>query len=377
MSHQHFTIEKRYSLQTYLDDGVDIPQIATKLDIHHTNIRREINRNAMTVKELETCRIPGRKGNLARPKNSKHYSAEFAHYKARIRRYNANQCHRKLYDGTALANCIIKYIKKRWSPEQISGRFRTVGVSLNGIRQKIRIAVQTIYDFIYGYHPNLRKYLRHTRGYKHNRQYYINKKNRERLQAKKGIDTRPKHINNRSRIGHWEGDTVLGHGNGSTGRIGTLTERKCGYLTAFKIDALTKEQKFLDEAEQEVQRITMSLKFADGCIHALTSNIKLKYLKTLTLDNGSENSGYEWIERGIVGLNVFFAHAYHSWERGTNENTNGLLRQYFPKGLDFRKITQEDIDKAVNEINNRPRKRLNWRTPKEVMQRNHGLCNWK
>lgn len=377
MSHQHFTIEKRYSLQTYLDDGTDIPQIALKLGIHYTNIKREIDRNAMTIEELETCRIPGRRGVISKPQNTWHYSAEFAHYKARMRRYNANQCHRKLHDTTPLVNYILSKIKKRWSPEQISGRLRTVGLVLAGMRQKVIVAVQTIYDFIYEKHAELRRYLRHSRGYKHNRLYYINKQKRQDLQRHKGIANRPQSVNNRKRLGHWEGDTVLGDKNGSTGRIGTLTERKCGYLKAFKIDALTATEKKLDEAEREVLRITTSLKFADGCVSSLTQSINRKYLKTLTLDNGSENSSYEWIERGITGLNVFFANAYHSWERGTNENTNGLLRQYFPKGTDFTEITQSDIDKAVEEINNRPRKRLNWRTPKEVMQRNHGLCDWK
>jgi len=121
--------------------------------------------------------------------------------------------------------------------------------------------------------------------------------------------------------------------------------------------------------EQKSLRKTLALKFADAASRLFNEQIRKKYQKTLTLDNGSEMSGFEWIERQ-TRLSVFFAHAYHSWERGTNENTNGLLRFYFPKKMTFTYLTDEIVDKAVEEINNRPRKRLGYRTPAEVMKRN-------
>ena len=129
----------------------------------------------------------------------------------------------------------------------------------------------------------------------------------------------------------------------------------------------------MPEDEKELNRLTMSMRFADEASYALKTKIKARCLHTLTLDNGTENNGYEWIERDIPRLKVYFAHPYHSWERGTNENTNGLLRQYFPKGMDFSKITQAMLDKAVTEINNRPRKCLNWMSPREKMSQNHAL----
>ena len=136
---------------------------------------------------------------------------------------------------------------------------------------------------------------------------------------------------------------------------------------------LTAREQALPEDEKELNRLTMSIRFADEASYALRKKIKTRCLHTLTLDNGTENNGYEWIERDIPCLKVYFAHPYHSWERGTNENTNGLLRQYFPKGMDFRKITQAMLDKAVTEINNRPRKCLNWMSPREKMSQNHAL----
>ena len=244
---------------------------------------------------------------------------------------------------------------------------------MSGIKKKIIIAVQTIYDWIYRFHKELTRYLRHNRGYRHNRQYYINKSKRKERQQEKGIDKRPSVVDNRARIGDFEGDTVLGKNHGATGRIGTLTERRTGYLIAFILPPLTREQAGLPEDEKELYRLTMGMRFADKATRSLRTKIKPKYLKTLTLDNGSENNGFEWIERGIPSLEVFFAHPYHSWERGTNENTNGLLRQYFPKGMDFREITQEMLDKAVAEINNRPRKRLGWKSPQEKMWQNAAL----
>ena len=194
-----------------------------------------------------------------------------------------------------------------------------------------------------------------------------------RPQLEKGIDKRPEVVNTRLRIGDFEGDTILGKDHGATGRIGTLTDRKTGFLLAFKLPPLTKEQQALPEDEKELYRLTMGMRFADNAVRVLKAKLKPRYFKTLTLDNGTENNGYEWIERAIPSLKVFFAHPYHSWERGTNENTNGLLRQYFPKGMDFRKITQEMLDKAVAEINNRPRKRLGWKSPQEKMWQNAAL----
>lgn len=376
MSHNHFTLSSRIKLEGFLDEGKSIIECAELLEKNPSSVHGEIKRNALTLKEVRKNHVAnlGNPSRVSTPKNKYNYLGEVADRKARKRRAEANLCHLKLTDDdTDLSVTITRYLKKRWSPEQISACLKLGKLTVSGVKKKVIVAVQTIYDWIYRFRKELTKYLRHNRGYRHNRQYYINKEKRKERQLEKGIDKRPKAVDERLRIGDFEGDTVLGKNHGATGRIGTLTERKTGYLLAFKLPPLTKEQSALPEDEKELYRLTMGMRFADQAVKTLKAKLKPKYFKTLTLDNGTENNGYEWIERAIPSLKVFFARPYHSWERGTNENTNGLLRQYFPKGMDFRKITQEMLDKAVAEINNRPRKRLGWKSPQEKMWQNAAL----
>lgn len=358
MSYHHFNTEDRIKLEGFLKAGLKQTEIAKILGFAPKSISLEISRGINASKLLN----PG--------KNTYSYSARIADHDAKQKRARANQNKRILssVENEDLAKVIEKKLKKRWSPEQIAGALAAGSICIRGVHRKIKIAVQTIYDWIYEFRKDLQKFLRRNHRYHRKRQYYINKKRREELQRERGIEKRPAHIDKRTRFGHWEGDTVVGAQNGATGRIATFTERKSGYLIACKIDALTEEEKKLGTARLELLHKTISLQFADGCIEHFNKKITSKYAKTLTLDNGSENAAYERIER-CSGLKVFFAHPYHSWERGTNENTNGLLRQYFPKGMDFRSITQEALDKVVYEINNRPRKRLNWQTPQHVMRR--------
>jgi IS30 family transposase len=147
--------------------------------------------------------------------------------------------------------------------------------------------------------------------------------------------------------GHWEGDTVVSN-QARPGRIGTLVERKSGFLVAF----------LLPNGDR--------VGFARAAAAALaTASVPKRYLRTMTLDNGLEMQAYELLER-LTPLSVFFAYPYHSWERGTNENTNGLLRQYFPKGNDLGLVTQVQLDHVVQLLNTRPRKRLDYRTLEQV-----------
>lgn len=376
MSQYHFTLSNRIKLEGFLDEGKSILECAKLLDKNPSSIHAEIKRNALSLSEISCHRVIGygKSIKVPTPKNKYHYLGEAANHKALRRRAIANSARLRITaEDTELSLAITRLLKKRWSPEQISACLKLGKVLIAGTRKCIVIAVQTIYDWIYRFHKELKKYLRHNRGYRHNRQYYINKEKREARQKEKGIDKRPKKVDRRLRIGDFEGDTVLGKNHGATGRIGTLTDRKTGYLVAFLLPPLTKRQAALPEDEKELYRLTMGMRFADGTVRSLRAKIKPKYFHTLTLDNGTENNGYEWIERGIPSLKVYFAHPYHSWERGTNENTNGLLRQYFPKGMDFREITQEMLDKAVAEINNRPRKRLGWKSPQEKMWQNAAL----
>jgi IS30 family transposase len=165
------------------------------------------------------------------------------------------------------------------------------------------------------------------------------------LFAARRIDKRPVSVEHRSTYGHWEGDTMVSRVDKA--RLGTLVERKSGYLLSF---ALTGGQ---------------SQGFAHGAATAFEV-IPAKYRRTITLDNGTEMQSYEKLER-TSGAHVYFAYPYHSWERGSNENTNGLLRQYFPKKTSLA-IGQAELDKYVQLLNTRPRKRLGYRTPAELFE---------
>jgi IS30 family transposase len=167
------------------------------------------------------------------------------------------------------------------------------------------------------------------------------------LARKRRVEQRPAGCTNRTRYGHWEGDTICGAKN--TGRMVTLVERKSGYLLAAWVP---------DGSMAE---------FRDAAVHLLLT-MPPKFRCSLTLDNGSEMNEFESLERRTSTV-VYFAHPYHAWERGTNENTNGLLRQFFPKGSDFSLITPARLDRAVNLLNTRPRKRLNAETPAERLRK--------
>jgi len=312
---------------------------------HHTQIT-DIERNEISalvragVEQKEIAKIIGKDPSsisreLKRNKSSEKYQAGKAKRKLKERRKKAKYQSRKITGK--LRRKVIYRLKKYWSPEQIAGRFqKDAGGRI--------ICHETIYQFIYKQRPDLEKYLRCQKG-KYKRRYGSKQKEKEREEAKiQRIDKRPAIVEERTRIGDWEGDTVVGeqHKNG----LLTHVERKSGFLLADKITSWKAEY---------VREITVS-RF-----------IKLPKDKrrTCTYDNGVEFSQHELIERFTM-MAIFFAYPYRSWERATNENTNGLLRQFFPKKTSIADITQEDIEKIVKLINNRPRKRLAYLSPYEV-----------
>jgi len=271
------------------------------------------------------------------------YLARGAKLKTKERRIGANKRFKKIENNEKLKWYIIKKLKTYWSPEQISGRWNR-----NHKNKKEQICKDTIYKFVYEKRRDLVRYLRCQKG-KYRLRYgtKIRIKQREE-QRKRRIDQRPEIINLRQRIGDWEGDTIRGEGN--SGHIITNVERKSGYLVAGKIDKATAEN---------VTAFTIK-KF---------KRIPKDKRHSITYDNGSEFSGYDIIEEQ-TGMIAYFAFPYHAWERGTDENTNGLLRQFYPKKSRFDMVTQENLDKDVNLINHRPRKRLNYLTPHEVFKKN-------
>jgi len=314
MSHKQISSKERTELGVLLRTELKRSEIARILGKHRSTISRELKRNS----DGEYCVFEAKR-------------------KLRERRKIANQRFRKITRSEWLMRFIEKKLKKTFSPEQISGTLEQMFGS------KI-ICTESIYQYIYLEKPGLKKYLRCKKG-KYRKRYGTKKKELEREEAKKRrIDTRPEIVERRERIGDWEGDTM--RGTDKISAILTYTDRRSGYLMAKK----------LERAFAEDTRIGTEEAF---------DRVPIEKRCTVTYDNGGEFGEHELIERN-TGLTVYFAYPYHSWERGTNENTNGLLRQFFPKKTSFKDITQKDLDKAVSLINNRPRKRLNYRTPKEV-----------
>jgi len=319
MSYKHITPDQRNELSALKRTKIKQKEIAQILGKNRTTIYRELKRN--------------------KNKDGK-YDARIAKQKTKERRIKSNQRFRKIENNRWLRGYIIKKIKKYWSPEQIAGRMKK-DYKFDKSKQ---IGKDSIYDFIYTERKDLVKYLRCQKG-KYRRRYGTRIREKQREEAKKKrIDVRPEIVEKRSRIGDWEGDTIVGKER--TIHILTHVERKSGMLFADKLERATAE---LAE-EKTIKRF---------------KKIPRKKKRTLTYDNGSTFASHKETERKTK-IDIYFAYPYHSWERGCNENCNGLLRQFFPKKSSFADISQKDIDKAYRLINNRPRKRLNYSTPYEV-----------
>ena len=317
----HLTKHQRIELSLLLRLGHSQRAAAAVLGVSPSTVCREVARNYDAGRAM--------------------YHAGVAERKRRSRRAQVNNTQRKLAYESTLVALVVAKLQLYWSPEQIAGWLRAS-------RRAVRVCAQTIYDWLYTERRDLLSYLRSQKQkYRRTRANTLRRRYRDELFSARRIDRRPVAVEGRRFYGHWEGDTMVSRQ--STGRIGTLVERKSGYLRAF----------LLPNGE--------SRGFATTAAAAL-EGVPLRYQRTMTLDNGTEMQSYELLER-LTPLRVYFAYPYHSWERGTNENTNGLLRQYFPKRSDLGKITQQELDHAVNLLNTRPRKRLNYRTPAEVFER--------
>ena len=314
MSQQHFTQEDRTVLAALLRTARTQKEIAHDLEKTAGAVSKEIKRN----KDEDGV-----------------YRARSAQKKATARRVKANQHFRKIENDEELEKYIITHLKLYWSPEQIAGRWKKGGRLIHH---------QTIYTWVHTQRKDLVKYFRCQKGkYRRRRGTRIREKQREEMK-KKRIDTRPAIIETRERLGDWEGDTIVG--GEKTQRILTHVDRKSGYLIADKLSIVT----------AEILRETIVN--------------RMKYLpkekrRSITYDNGTEFSDHDRIQR-FTQAEVYFCYPYHSWERGTNENTNGLVRQFFPKKSLFATITQRDVRKVERLLNNRPRKRLGYATPREV-----------
>lgn len=275
------------------------------------------------------------------------YRAVSAHKKYLQRRKQAKVKEKKIENDKQLEKCIIKRLAKGISPEQISGRIEN---NLTGMKLQ-NVSYLTIYNWIYRERKELAKHLRiiGTKGkYRRKKGTRIREKQRDEAKIKR-INTRPEIVETRGRIGDWEGDTIVG--KDKTKRLLTGVERKSGYGLLDKIE----ETRF--ENIHEILRKRFK-------------KIAKKKKSTYTYDNGKELGLEDADLEKKIKMEVYRAYPYHSWERGCNENYNGLVRQFFPKGTDFGNISEKEIKRVERIINHRPRKRLNFLTPHEVFVKN-------
>lgn len=314
MSYAQLTLKQRFRLEVWSEGMMTQKEMAFRLGVSPGTISREFGRSG------------GRNG----------YDARKAQSRSMKRRKEGKRLSKKLLSDPLLSTYVEERLLLFWSPEQIVGRGREESVEMT--------CSETIYQFIYNERPEWKKYLRQKKG-RYRRRWGTKKREEKRKEAKKKrIDTRPLVVETRGRIGDWEGDTIVG-GEKTTGIL-THVERKSGYLFGdlfFQKSAVLIREKTV----RRFQSVPREKKY------------------TLTYDNGTEFSDHERLER-FSGISLYFAYPYHSWERGTNENTNGLLRQFFPKQMLFATLKQKDVDQVVDLINHRPRKRLGYLTPYEV-----------
>lgn len=315
MSHTQFNRDRRVELAVLLSTGKNQSQCATILGISRSNVCLEIGRN----KDDDGT-----------------YRGGHAHKRYLARRKGAKAKERKIENDAELRHYIVKHIKKCWSPEQIAGRLKR--------QKKKKITHETIYRWIYTKKPKLTKFLRYQKNKYRKKRGSQARISLNRALKVRRITERPTVVDERSRIGDWEGDTIIG--KEKTQRILTYVERKSGYAMADKLSVVTAE--IVEKKTEE-----------------LFLNIPTKKRLTLTRDNGCEFGDLDQTLEERTKMEVFRATPYHSWERGTNENWNGLLRQFFPKGKLFATVTAYQVKQAVRLLNDRPRKRHGYATSRE------------
>lgn len=315
MKYRQLTSHDRYILGALKTQGTPVQQIAQLLGFHRSTIYRELERNSCHHTDGA-------------------YRPSKAERRTRARR---SRSRRNQHYGDADFHIVRHFLRKKWSPEQIVGHIRRFGL------MQRRMSHETIYQYIWrdkAIGGNLWRYLRQSP--KQRRKRYRAYDSRGRLADKRHISERPKSVESRRTKGHWEIDTVMGHGSNDC--IVTLHERKTGFVLIGKLK---------DRTTSSLNKRTTALvrRFPDA-------------FKTITADNGTEFHQYRLIEHQTA-VRFYFATPHHSWERGSNENTNGLIRQYLPKGKSMKKLTQQQCDAIAYSLNTRPRKRLDFKTPEE------------
>lgn len=332
--YEQLSIEERTMIQTQLEMGIKPAEIALGLNRSASTISRELRRNSW-VRPMAR-RGPGR------PPVAGGYRSEVAHKRARACTVTP-RVQRRLRPGTALWEHVMKYLKKGYSPEQISGTLTLVHPET----PTLQVSHETIYTAIYAMpRGELRKevigWLRF--GHAKRRPRARGEDRRGRIPDMVSIHDRPPDIEERLIPGHWEGDLIKGAHNRSA--VGTLVERSTLFTVLSRMDNASAEAAL------------------NGFSHVL-NRIEAQKRLSLTYDQGREMAAHQRLTEA-TGVKVYFADPHSPWQRGLNENTNGLLRQYLPKGSDLSQSTQEELDAIAWKLNTRPRKSLGFRCPAEL-----------
>ena len=305
MTYKHLSQAERYQIHALMKAGHDQSQIAKLLDRHKSTISRELSRNT------------GSRG--YRPKQACEMSADRAQHSR-----NAPTVEPWVREAACALLCI------QWSPEQIASQ--------------LPISHETVYQYVYADKAQGGTLWKHLRCQKQKRKRYASGRDRRgQIPNRRPLSERPLHIEARRQVGHWECDTVIGASH--KGAVVTMVERKSGYALMAKVEKKTSElvsSAIVDKLQPMAARV-----------------------KTLTFDNGKEFAGHAHIDQQLQST-AYFARPFASWERGSNENLNGLLRQYVPKKRAMSTVSDEEIRMIQNRLNNRPRKRLGFKTPAEV-----------
>jgi transposase, IS30 family len=309
MNYSQLTRERRYQIYALKKAGQNQTQIALVIGCHKSTISRELRRNC------------GAKGYRPYQADELAYDRQCEAYRSRIAWETWQQVERLL--------------RQQWSPEQIAGRLK--------LEQQPTVSHECIYLYVYADKRRGGTLHQHLRSQKKQRKRYSGYIRRGQIPNRISIEKRPKIVACKGRFGDWEADTIVGARH--QGGILSIVERK---------SKLTRLRKLATKSAAETKHHSIAL------LAPLAPRVH-----TITVDNGKEFCGHELIAAGLQAR-IYFAHPYASWERGLNENTNGLVRQYFPKKYHFARITDKDVQQVEDLLNDRPRKTLGYRTPNEV-----------
>jgi IS30 family transposase len=320
MNYTQLTREQRYQIYALMKAGHNQTRIAAVIDCHKSTISRELRRNQ------------GLKGYRPYQADELAYDRQCAAYRSRIAWETWQQVERLL--------------RQDWSPEQIAGRLK--------LEKQPTVSHECIYLYVYAEKRRGGTLHSHLRSQKKQRKRYSGYIRRGQIPNRTSIEERPQIVARKGRFGDWEADTIVGARH--QGGILSVVERK---------SKLTRLRKLTTKGAAEMKNNTIEL------LAPLAARVH-----TITVDNGKEFCEHELIATGLH-TRIYFAHPYASWERGLNENTNGLVRQYFPKKYDFARFNDADLQRVEDLLNNRPRKTLGYRSPNEVFfkQRNVALPN--